>query len=108
MPFLFSSFKMDDGMNYIDGGCMETTPCGPFIGREETLAVRLNWRLVSLDLKNIKNYALALFFANMQLRYSYDIPTFSLIFDDDVFDFSASSETKIRMYMAGYAQEFSG
>jgi len=108
VPFLFSSFRMSDGMNYIDGGCMETTPCGPFVGLDETMAIRLNWQVISLDLKNIKNYAIALLFANMALRYHYEVPTLDLKIEDDVFDFGASSEAKIRMYMAGYSQEFSG
>jgi predicted acylesterase/phospholipase RssA len=108
VPFLFSSFKMKDGMNYIDGGCMETTPSDPFVGREECLALQIDWHVIALDLKNIKNYAIALLFANMSLRYNYPLPTHKLSVDEDVFDFGASSEAKIRMYMAGYAQEFSG
>ena len=107
VPFLFSSFKMKDGMNYIDGGCMETTPSDPFVGREDSLALQFDYRVISLDLKNIKNYAIALLYANMALRYNYPLPTHKFYIEDDVFDFGASSEAKIRMYMAGYSQEFS-
>jgi len=107
IPFLFSSVKLEDGMNYIDGGSAETTPSGVFVGKSDAFAMRLGYTGWDPDVKDIKSYALSLLYATMKLRYEYPIMTQHLIIKDDVFDFGASSESKIRMYTSGYRQEFS-
>jgi predicted acylesterase/phospholipase RssA len=107
IPFLFSSVKLGDGMNYIDGGSMESTPSGVFVGLPDVHAICLGFTGWDPDVKDIKTYALSLLYATMKLRYEYPVPTHHLVIKDDVFDFGASSESKIRMYMAGYVQEFS-
>jgi predicted acylesterase/phospholipase RssA len=107
IPFLFSSITLDDDMNYIDGGSMETTPSGAFIGRDGVLAMRLGTTGWDPDVRDIKTYALSLLYATMKLRYEYQVPTHHLEIRDDVFDFGASSESKIRMFTSGYGQEFS-
>jgi predicted acylesterase/phospholipase RssA len=106
IPFLFSSVKLD-GLNYIDGGSAESTPSGSFIGKQDTLALRLGYSGWDPDVKDIKSYALSLLYATMKLRYEYDVPTWHLVIKDDTFDFGASSESKLRMYTSGYSQEFS-
>jgi predicted acylesterase/phospholipase RssA len=108
IPFIFSTVKMDDGMNYIDGGAVESTPSGVFVSKNDVLAIKLGWEGWSLNIKDLKSYAMSLLYANMKLRYNYEIPTWNLSCDSEVFNFGASSESKIRMYMAGYSQEFSG
>jgi predicted acylesterase/phospholipase RssA len=107
IPFLFSAVKLSDGMHYIDGGSIESTPSGAFIGRDGVLALRLGMNGWDPDVKDIKAYALSLLYATMKLRYDYPVPTQHLYIQDDVFNFGASSESKIRMFTSGYAQEFS-
>jgi len=107
IPFLFSSIKLNDGMNYIDGGSIETAPGGPFVGKDDVLILKMSYDNWMIDVKDIKSYALNLLYATMKLRYTYSFPTFNIICEGDVFDFGASSESKLRMFTAGYAQEFS-
>jgi len=107
VPFLFSSVKLEDGLSYIDGGSVETTPSGVFIGNENAVAYRISGEGWGPNVKDLKTYAISLLYATMKLRYEYPIRTRSLIIQDDAYDFGASSESKIRMYMSGYSQEFS-
>jgi len=107
IPFLFSTVKLGDGMNYIDGGTVESTPSSAFIGKKNVLAVGLSFSEWNSDVKDIKSYALSLLYTTMKLRYEYPVPTHRLVIRDDVFDFGASSESKLRMYTCGYSQQFS-
>ena len=44
----------------------------------------------------------------MKLRAIYDVPTLDLeLGDQDVFDFGASNDGKLRMFMKGFATNFS-
>jgi len=107
IPFLFSSIKLKDGMNYIDGGAIETAPGGPFIGKLDVLVIKISYDNCIVNVKDIKSYALSLLYANMQLRYTYSFPTFNIICEENIFDFGASVDNKIKMYTSGYMQEFS-
>jgi predicted acylesterase/phospholipase RssA len=107
IPFLFCSVKIGDGLTYLDGGSIESTPSGVFMGNSDVYAMRLGYTGWNPDVKDIKSYALSLLYATMKLRYEYPVPTQQLVIKDDIFDFGASSESKIRMYTSGYSQEFS-
>jgi predicted acylesterase/phospholipase RssA len=106
IPFLFSSLQIGE-WNYIDGGSAETTPSGPFIGKDGVFAMRLGWTRI-IKVKDILTYALNVVYLSMKLRHEYDVPTLSMDSrEEDVYDFGSSSETKLRMFVTGFSQQFS-
>jgi len=107
VPFLFAPVKLADGYNYVDGATAEAIPAGPFVGRGDTLALRIAWGRLS-EIKDLKSYALSILFSNMKMRHVYSIPTHDIdIPDDDIYDFNASNENKLKMFMFGLSQNFS-
>jgi predicted acylesterase/phospholipase RssA len=103
IPFLFSSVKLKDGWNYIDGGAAEVIPGGPFLG-QEAFALKLAWNRLE-KVKDLKTYALSILYSTMKLRHAYDFPLLDLeLPGDDVFDFSASNDAKLKMFLKGYEQ----
>jgi NTE family protein len=107
VPFLFAPVKLGDGYNYVDGATAEAIPAGPFIGRCDTLALRIAWGRLS-EVKDLKSYALSVLFSTMKMRHVYAVPTHDInIPDDDIYDFNASNESKLKMFMIGSSQNFS-
>ena len=103
IPFLFSSVKLKDGWNYIDGGAAESTPGGPFLG-QDAFTLKLAWNRLE-KVKDIKTYALSILYSTMKLRHVYDFPSMDLeLHGDDMFDFGASNDTKLKMFLRGYEQ----
>ena len=103
IPFLFSSVKLKDGWNYIDGGAAESTPGGPFLG-QEALALKLAWNRFE-KIKDLKTYGMSILYSTMKLRHEYDFPSMDLeLFGDDMFDFGASNDNKLKMFLKGYEQ----
>ena len=103
IPFLFSSVKLKDGWNYIDGGSAESTPGGPFLG-QEAFALKLAWNRLE-KVKDIKTYALSILYSTMKLRHAYDFPLLDLeLPGDDMFDFGASNDSKLKMFLKGFEQ----
>lgn len=106
IPFLFSSVKLKDGWNYIDGGSAEVIPGGPFLGRE-AFALKLAWNKLE-KVKDLKTYAISILYSTMKLRHVYDFPLLDIdVQGDDVYDFSASNDHKLKMFLKGYSQNFS-
>jgi len=104
IPFLFSAIKLSDGWTYIDGGTAEATPAGPFLGQPDTLAMCIDWNRPT-EIKDIKDYALNILYSTLQMRHCYDCPTISVTANDgDIWDFGASNDGKLRMFMTGYSQ----
>jgi len=104
IPFLFSSVKLSDGWNYIDGGASESIPGGPFLGRTDVLSLNLVWDSF-MEVKDLKSYALSILYSTMKMRHTYDYPALNLsITDGTAFDFSASNEVKFRLFLRGYDQ----
>ena len=107
VPFLFSSMKLSDGYNYIDGGAAETTPGAPFLGQNNVLAIKLG-STRAWEVRDLKTYAISILYSTMKMRHVYDFPTLDLDSSDvDVYDFSASNEAKLRMFLKGWSQTFS-
>jgi predicted acylesterase/phospholipase RssA len=107
IPFLFTSLTMIDGWTYIDGGSAEATPAGPFLGLGDVLALKLAWSRPS-PIHDFKTYALNILYSTMRLRAIYEVPTLDLdLGDSDVFDFGASNEGKLKMFLKGHALNFS-
>lgn len=101
IPFLFSSVKIGDA-NYIDGGSAESVPGAPFLGREsDVLCIRFEW-VPFTKIKDLKTYAISILYSTMNLRAHYEYPCIELSAGEEVFDFSASSESKLRMFLKGY------
>jgi len=107
IPFLFSTVKIGE-WTYIDGGAAESTPSGPFLGRNsEVLAMKLAWSRPA-PVTDLKSYSLGILYSTMKLRAVYELPTLDLdMGDSDVFDFGASNDGKLRMFMKGHATNFS-
>jgi len=104
IPFLFSSVKLKDGWNYIDGGAAEFVPGSPFLSRNSVLAVKLAWNRLP-EVKDLKTYALSILYSTMKLRHVYDFPILDLDnSDSDVYDFNASNDAKLKMFLKGYEQ----
>ena len=107
IPFLFTSVKMTDGWTYVDGGAAESTPAGPFLGLDDVLALKIAWSRPS-PIKDFKTYALNILYSTMRLRAIYEVPTLDIdLGDSDVFDFGASNDGKLKMFLRGHALNFS-
>lgn len=107
VPFLFAPVKLGDGYNYVDGATAEAIPAGPFVGLNDVLALRIAWGRLS-EVKDLKSYALNILYSSMKMRHVYEVPTHDIdIPDDDIYDFSASIENKLKMFMFGLSQNFS-
>ena len=107
VPFLFAPVKLADGYNYIDGAMFEAIPAGPFIGRSDVLALRIGWGRLT-EIKDLKTYALSILNSVMKMRHVYTIPVHDIDAPNiDVYDFGASNENKLKMFMVGVSQNFS-
>jgi predicted acylesterase/phospholipase RssA len=107
VPFLFSPVKLADGYNYVDGATAEAIPAGPFVGRSDTLALRIAWGRLS-EVKDLKTYALSILNSVMNMRHVYTMPVHDIDAPNiDVYDFGASNENKLKMFMVGASQNFS-
>jgi len=107
VPFLFAPVKLSDGYNYVDGATAETFAAGPFVGKNEVLALRIGWGRLP-EVKDLKSYALSMLFSSMRMRHVYEVPAHEInIPDDDIYDFGASNENKLKMFMLGLSQNFS-
>ena len=103
IPFLFSSVKLKDGWNYIDGGAAEVIPGGPFLG-QEAFALKLAWNRLE-KVKDLKTYAISILYSTMKLRHVYDFPSIDIeLPGDEMFDFGASNDAKLKMFLRGYEQ----
>ena len=105
IPFLIQSVRHGD-WHYIDGGALESAPCGPLIGKDPktvlVLVVGDEWKLANV--KDFKSYAVCMIGAAMKLRHAYPMfPTIGLTrsAEHDVLDFGMSGDTKLRMFMNG-------
>lgn len=106
IPFLFSSVKLKDGWNYIDGGSAEVIPGAPFLGKD-AFAMKLAWSRLE-KVKDLKTYAISILYSTMKLRHTYEFPLIDIdVAGDDVYDFSASNDVKLKLFLKGYSQTFS-
>jgi predicted acylesterase/phospholipase RssA len=106
IPFLFSTVKIGE-WTYIDGGAAETTPSGPFLAKKDVLAMKIGWSRPA-PVTDLKSYATGILYSTMKLRANYEVPTLDLdVSDQDVFDFGASNDGKLRMFMRGFSTNFS-
>jgi hypothetical protein len=68
------------------------------------MALRLEWGR-PMEIKDLKTYTMSILSSTMKLRATYDFPTLALdCGDENVYDFSASNETKLRMFLRGHEQ----
>jgi hypothetical protein len=104
VPFLFASVE-HQGRRYIDGGTMEETPGGIFVGKTEVKTMRSVWSKYSIeyDTRNLKSYIMSILYTTMRLRPSYTYPTIDVDMSNfDWFDFGVSTETKLKLFSFGY------
>jgi len=104
VPFLFASVE-HQGRRYIDGGTMEETPGGIFVGRADVKTMRSIWskESVEYDTRNLKSYIMSILNTTMCLRPRYNYPTVDVDMSNfELFDFGVSTETKLKLFSFGY------
>jgi predicted acylesterase/phospholipase RssA len=103
VPFLFATVQ-HQGRKYIDGGTMEDTPCGIFVGSTDVKVMRSVWsETPEYDTKNLKSYLVSILFTMMRLRPRYSYPFIDIDMSKiEIFDFGVSTETKLKMFSFGY------
>jgi len=104
VPFLFASVEQQ-GRRYIDGGSMEETPCGIFIGKRDVNVLQTAWtsKTHEYDTRNLKSYIMSILQTTMYLRPKYNYPVIDIDMSKfELFDFGVSTETKLRLFSFGY------
>lgn len=103
VPFLFETVEHAP-WRYIDGGTLEETPCTPFIGLSDVHVICMDTDQTTMDIPDLKTYIFHILGAAMNLRHRYaQFPKTSLRMDAlNMFDFGASTDSKIKMFMSGY------
>jgi len=104
MPFLIQSVKKAD-WHYIDGGALEETPCAKVLNHEpKTVHVIRTGGEFTARVNNLKTYGLRLLGTAFSLRHRYSMfqTTVVEVEDLDIFDFSMSIDSKVRMFVTGY------
>jgi len=103
VPFLFASVPWN-GRRYIDGGTLEETPAGVFLGKNDVTLLRSVWENSSLyNTKNLKTYVTAIFSTTMCLRHRYTYPSILIDMTQvEIFDFNMATEAKLKLFSFGY------
>ena len=101
VPFLFESV-WHGPWHYIDGGTLEETPCNPFIGRDSVCVIRMDTWTYGTDVKDLKSYVTKMLGCVMGLRQQYRMFPTVLLNVDNIFDFKALREAKMRMFVQAY------
>lgn len=103
VPFLIESVT-DGTWRYIDGGTLEETPCGPFIGQDNVHVICVSDWSIGTDVPDMKSYMVGIVGAAMALRHKYrHFPkTIIDMTAGNIFDFSASVDSKLKMFLEGY------
>jgi hypothetical protein len=103
VPFLFATVE-HQGRKYIDGGTMEETPCGIFVGSTDVKGMRTVWsETTEYDTRNLKSYLVSILYTMMRLRSKYNYPFIDIDMSKiEIFDFGVSTEAKLKMFSFGY------
>lgn len=105
VPFLFASIKHGD-WHYIDGGSLEGSPCGPYLGQshENVLILLLKYK-DKFDVTSLVGYLHMIFCSLCKMRHVYDFPTkYVDVGDTDVFEFGCPDSAKQKLFAIGYEQ----
>jgi predicted acylesterase/phospholipase RssA len=103
VPFLFATVE-HQGRKYIDGGTMEDTPCGIFVGSTDVKVMRSVWsETPEYDTRNLKSYLVSILYTMMRMRPRYNYPFIDIdMAKIEMFDFGVSTEAKLKMFSFGY------
>ena len=103
VPFLFSSVEWN-GRRYIDGGTLEETPSGPFVGKDDVFVLKMAYNEhTTYDTTNLKSYISSFLTITMKMRHKYNFPAVSLDMSAyDIFNFGVPTETKLKLFSLGY------
>ena len=103
VPFLFATVE-HQGRKYIDGGTMEDTPCGVFVGSTDVKVMRTVWsENPEYDTRNLKSYLVSILYTMMRMRSKYNYPFIDIDMSKiEIFDFGVSTEAKLKMFSFGY------
>jgi len=104
VPILFPAREFK-GWKYIDGATAETTPCGPFVGKQDALGMMINHHEKMGKITDFKSYVQMILksVSCNRFNYSHIVPhTFLNLDGFDLFNFSADHEEKLRMFAQGY------
>lgn len=105
IPFLFQSVK-HDRWHYIDGGTLEETPCGAIISEhpESVHVIRLTYQNTTAQIQSLRAYGFQVMTLAMTLRHKYRMFPETAVDEGgyDIFDFTDSFDTKVKMFVKGY------
>ena len=103
VPFLFATIERN-GHRYIDGGTLEDTPAGIFLGKDDVQILRCSWlEQTTYDTRNLKSYILSILSTTMQRRHTYNFPSVHIDMKNfEPFNFGVSNETKLKLFSLGY------
>jgi len=107
VPMLFPPCKYKE-WKYLDGAMAETTPCGPFVGRQDSLALCLKFDFNYVtQAEDFKSYIQLILTSVQKNRFSYcdSIPHVYIDMSGfDVFNLASETEEKMRMFVHGHTK----
>lgn len=106
VPMLFPA-RLYKGWRYIDGAVAESTPCGPFIGREDSLAIQLIYNHRVKEMKDLKTYIQMILMSVQRNRFNYSDNVKHVYLDleeFDIFNFASETDEKMRMFVHGHTK----
>jgi len=107
VPFLFASVEYNN-QRFTDGATCEEAPVNVFLGKTDVKLLQVVWKKENIRYHplNFKDYMTSMLMLTTRLRHKYS--TFPAINIDvskfDMFDFSMSTSSKLKMFMFGYQQ----
>ena len=106
IPIMFEPERRGSAL-YFDGSVYELTPGAPFLGcpRDQVLQFIMDYHEEPVLKKGLMQYVTTLMNNLISLRTSYDYPTKTIyVTKEDAFNFSATNDTKLKMFMRGLMQ----
>lgn len=106
VPMLFPA-RVYKGWRYIDGAVAESTPCGPFIGRDDSMAIQLIYNHRVKEMTDFKSYVQLILNSVQRNRFNYSDTVKHVYLDMgefDIFNFASETEEKMRMFVHGHTK----
>ena len=106
VPLLFQSITIN-GSVYVDGGCFESVPAGPFLNKDQTkvLVIKINCEnRINPEINNLKDFLCS--FVNNIIFKTTIHDKFSNMVDIDlsdvnIFNFNMSEQDMLKLYTRG-------
>lgn len=102
IPFIFKPFVYRDNM-YIDGGIIETAPCGPFIDKENVLCVEVINSEIPV-ISSLFGYCVSIVYSLFMNRVKYTCIKNIVrirVLDINLMNLFMTYEDKMKLYLIG-------